>query len=443
MNKADLKARFGHLADTDRLVDDIRALLSEYNHRNSEYGVSVLLTTYFINNSPLIELFMKHPNYDGNLRIVTDREFSCDNDERSAAIRSVLNNFALNIEADRMLSYVDDDGKSEADYRKALRTRKVNLRRLSTPSALEDAATKLNQFGVSGVTVDSQKRFDYFQEVVAFFSNYLSGSISNDTAAYINARMPVRGKATDVSRGMKTSRAFNRACSAFGVDKHTSVIEGKTVNLYEREFAKYSDIINQGAHNRKFVVSVHPYDYLTMSFGKSWASCHTIDTQNRRGMDHAYHGQYCNGTLSYMLDDTSIITYVVNKDDDIQTAGKLYRNMFHWNGSTLLQGRVYPQANDGCTDLYKTLRLYMQNVLSGCLGVEDMWVQHGNEIDDLSISSYGSHYRDYENFEDCNYSSIKGSDYSKRFMIGHNGICPYCGEITHMQSRLSHDDCTI
>ena len=33
--------------------------------------------------------------------------------------------------------------------------------------------------------------------------------------------------------------------------------------------------------------------------------------------------------------------------------GKIYRNMFHYNNGFLVQGRIYPQGNDGATDLYK------------------------------------------------------------------------------------------
>jgi hypothetical protein len=211
-------------------------------------------------------------------------------------------------------------------------------------------------------------------------------------------------------------------------------------------FAEYSDAVSGLCRKLTYVISVNPYDYLTMSFGKSWASCHTIDKNNRRNMPNSYSGQWCGGTLSYMLDSTSIITYVVDKGEDVQTSGKIYRNMFHYGNNILVQSRVYPQANDGATDLYKKFRDFMQTEMAAILGLENnLWtIKPGTGACRDWTRTHGSHYSDYVSFSSCNVtypSERKGDIHS--IDIGHDGICPYCGESHSMSSWLSHGTCRI
>jgi hypothetical protein len=183
-----------------------------------------------------------------------------------------------------------------------------------------------------------------------------------------------------------------------------------------------------------------------MSFGKSWASCHTIDKNNRRNMPNSYSGAYCGGTLSYMLDSVSIITYVVDNGEDVQTSGKIYRNMFHFGNNVLIQGRVYPQGNDGATDLYKKFRDFIQTELATMLGLEkNMWtIRSGTRACSEMSYSEGQHYTDYTCNSDCNvtYPSER-KDSISRITIGHDGICPHCGEEHTMSSWISHNSCRL
>jgi hypothetical protein len=182
-----------------------------------------------------------------------------------------------------------------------------------------------------------------------------------------------------------------------------------------------------------------------MSFGNSWSSCHTIDKTNRRGMPNSYSGQYCGGTISYMLDNTSIITYVIEKGGDPQTCGKIYRNMFHYEREVLIQGRVYPQGNDGATDLYETFREYMHDVLNKAIKPEDPnWVIKYKGNCGSYASSDGAHYRDYTSYGNCNVSYLRSTTNDDKIVhIGHRGICPRCGEEFTASSYLSHSSCSI
>jgi hypothetical protein len=234
---------------------------------------------------------------------------------------------------------------------------------------------------------------------------------------------------------LKTSRAFNRMCTHFEVNK---------LPKYNKLFAQYSDMVSDTKRTMKFYMSLNPLDYLTMSFGNSWASCHTIDKTNRRGMPNSYSGAYCGGTLSYMLDQTSFITFVhSHTTEDIVEEGKIYRNMFHYGNDMLIQGRIYPQGNDGNTDLYKVFRGYVQKELSPLLGVSNSWVKSSKRPSGVTYS-YGAHYRDYENFSYCNvsYPKEKGEDFGDNCItIGRYGICPNCGREINIHDRITCYGC--
>ena len=75
MNKRELSTKWSKYCDTDKLVDDAMALLTEYNHRNTEEGVCAMLDKYFTNKEPLIKMFMTSKNYIGDMRIAVEREF--------------------------------------------------------------------------------------------------------------------------------------------------------------------------------------------------------------------------------------------------------------------------------------------------------------------------------------------------------------------------------
>ena len=159
-------------------------------------------------------------------------------------------------------------------------------------------------------------------------------------------------------------------------------------------------------------------------------------------MPNSYQGQYCGGTLSYMLDSTSIITYVVSKGGDAQDDGKIYRNMFHYGANALIQGRIYPQGNDGSTDLYAKFRNFMHEEMSKMLDLgDDTWeVEGGTRACCNHSYSSGYYYRDYGHFAYCNVSYPKNSRPGV-MNIGHNGICPCCGREITSSSAISHMSC--
>jgi hypothetical protein len=431
MNKADLKQAYGHYCDTDKLVDDIMRLLTKYYHNNTEEGVCAMLNKFFENKKDLIDLFIQSKNYIGDLRISFDielvretsrYELSCFCDAFSEKVRA----------KDVICKYKDEHGKTLNDYLA------IGIKSLTARDLMNDNIRKQltvndehkNAFVASdGRTRESDKAFQTFSNMMYAFGRYCKSALDDDMVSKleqyeINERF---------ASNLKTSRAFNRVCAHFGVDK---------LPKYNKLFAQYSDMISDTKRKMIFYMSLNPLDYLTMSFGKSWASCHTIDKTNKRRMPNSYSGAYCGGTLSYMLDQSSFVTFVhSNVPEDIIEEGKIYRNMFHYQNDMLVQGRIYPQGTDGNTDLYKVFRGFVQKEMAALLGITNAWVKSGTRPSSVTYSR-GAHYRDYECFGNCNVSHHKEKGISENYVnIGHEGICPNCGAPVTYDSRLTCHNC--
>ena len=429
MNKDYIKAKWGKYTDTDKLVDDMMSLLTKYNHRNTEHGVCCVLDKFFTNKESLINLLQKSEHYTGDLRIVLDEELErrCDENRLYACVDT----FPYKIKAYEYIKQkTDSHGKTMGDYLKIGR-QKISIDDLESEeltSVLSVRNDALATFTSDGYTIASEQEYTKFIKALNCFKHITSSTMSEFDECLAEYK---------IREGMKTSRAFNKICHHFKVDN---------TPLYNKEFAKYADMVSERKQKIKFFISVNPLDYLTMSFGVNWASCHTIDRYNRRGMPNSYSGGYCGGTMSYMLDSTSVITYVHNEMPENYETGKVYRNMFHMSESgILLQGRVYPQGNDGCTDLYKEFRFIMQKELTTILGLErNKWTKR-NYI--TNVESLGDHYRDYTSFGDCNmsYPTERPECTIEVLIVGSDRICTYCGESAERlsSSQLSHSGCNI
>lgn len=437
MNKSQLKTMWGRYVDTDKMVDDIMTLLTTYNHRNSEHGVCTMLHTFFTNKEPLIQKFISSPHYIGNLRISLRREFARGNNARD--VSSFCRDFELNVGAkDLIWSRIDEHGKTMADYMMT-GTKSVGVKKLHDATfvkQLKNARGNMSEFDDSGYTKKSKASAQTFHNIiVGDFASIPHPSLNSSHVKTIRSH----DSSLKLSSGLKTSRAFNRVCEAYGITKAAN---------YNKLFAQYADLVSDLKRELDFYISLNPYDYLTMSFGNSWASCHSIDKQNIRNIPNYYSGGYCGGTLSYMLDGTSIITFAIDKEADVQQSGKIYRNMFHFGNNMLMQSRVYPQSNDGGTDLYKTFRDIVQAEFSLMLGLSNnAWDHLGNRIECKNrVDSDGVHYRDYVYRDDCNIScptELRRTINDDSYMtVGHSGICAYCGEEIEDSSQVSHNRCS-
>lgn len=415
MNKADLGAKWGKYCDTNQLVDDMMQLLSANGHRNCESGVCKMLDTYFANKEPLIQLFANSNHYIGNMRISLVEEF-----DRQVSLNEIRNFFNMNrslFEVD-LYKNTDSEGKKMLAY---LATGKMSIG-IDGLNKSNPSIDKLRKFEYENGFTKESTRMQQGADCLftCFRQNACTKADHNFDYTDYDKKSPV------IKAGTKMSRAFNKVCVHYGIDKR----EG-----YNKAFAQYADLVSDLVRKMSFVISLNPLDYLTMSVGNSWHSCH-----------HIQNGGYKGGCLSYMLDSTSIITFVIpNLDGKIHETPKYYRQMIHYNNNLFIQSRLYPQGNDGATNLYDKFRNIVMNEFNELLQCDGNW---NSEIGYRTVGDHtgtdGIHYPDYlyNSSVTMFYPSSKADEIKDQVVhIGHNGICPHCGKKYTSGGRFSHDSC--
>lgn len=373
------------------ILDNMERLLDEYDYECTTEALNLIIDTWAENKADLIAHFKNHPNYlQGKFMIVFSKDYARKTDEN--AIKS-------------WIRWLQGFNVSE----------------------LSDVAKEMLEYENEKYCASYNAPFIMYQ--LCYYDNYANQFINANFCNNENK------KYNDIFRfreGMKTSRCINKICKWLGVDKHPD---------YNREFAKLADALNPIKVTRHTIISLNPIDYLTMSFGNSWASCHTIDKENRRGMPNSYEGQYSSGTISYMLDATSMVFYTVDQSyngSDFFFEPKINRCMFHYAYDKLVQGRLYPQSCDyGCSELYTDVRGIVQNVISICYDKPNFWSAPLRMIDYV-ISGGGTNYEDYFHFDTCNIRRFKGSDDNRMVEIGHAPICIECGCEHDTEDNINH-----
>lgn len=132
---------------------------------------------------------------------------------------------------------------------------------------------------------------------------------------------------TPFKKGMKISKCFRHLIKKEWLDE---------ANI------KYSMFLQSLKAKGTAVLSIDPIDFLTMSANNSgWRSCHAPD------------GEYRTGQVAYMMDETSVISYVKASEDCTLPDGTVHANkiwrqicLINPNNTYALQARQYPAVND-------------------------------------------------------------------------------------------------
>ena len=376
-------------SEREYLFNSMEDLLIEYDYRYTADALYHIIDEWECQKGDLIEAFKKHPNYiEGKFMIAFDTDF-----ERSID-RSASRKFNNWLQAYVMIQCKD-----------------------SLPQEIKERKYE-NQCLPQGI-------FDFFD----YLYNYAERCISESTANYLNNVVPE----IHAHAGQKTSRVVNKLCHYLGYDK---------VDGYNREFAKYADSLSPLTIKRHTVLSINPLDYLTMSFGNSWASCHTIDKENRRNMPNDYSGCYSSGTISYMLDKVSMVLYTVDASyngDEYWAQPKINRQMFHYGEEKLVQGRLYPQDNDGDDSAYTPYRNIVQQIIATIFNFPNLWtLKKGTSEVSKYVWHNGTNYPDYRHYNNCSISLIKGSENDEDITVGSSPICVKCGARHRVESNINH-----
>ena len=288
-----------------------------------------------------------------------------------------------------------------------------------------------------GYTAESMGRWENFENFCNHFMYEMEEKISDSTATYVNALFPdIRAR-----EGQPTTRIVRKFFDHYPEakemteivsmpdrDENGTIIRNESgqiagyhneeVKTFNKRMVEYCECVKPIKAKRHFIVSVNPIDFLTMSFGNSWASCHTIDKRNLRKRGDHYNGMYCGGTLSYMLDETTAICYTVDKDyagDKFELQDKIDRNLIHYHDGVFIQGRLYPQSNDGSSGntLYKQFRSIEERVIAEGLGAPNIWKYNkGTESNKKyrTTTLHSVHYKDYDNYDTTGVCRINVAD---------------------------------
>lgn len=434
-----------------------KELLTTYNHRNSRHGMECIYSEWKANKGWIWNLFSGSPHWNGKGQIVIPAEFNREIDDNA------IYNF-IEWAEDTLISMKKPIKAGFFTYRELLSMSDAINTRIRGIHALEcrmrigsylqreldllkedqnrvdDAIYLIKEKGIyfngEYYTADDHEELSiYHRFKIKFYQMEKKQFATEEIVSVINKYYPEINAVV----GQKTSRLINKIMRIIGVDK---------ADGYGTKFATFSDSINPKTFKRIAVLSINPYDFWTMSFGHKWRSCHTIDKDNlRRCPGDGYHGMYCSGSESYMLDGASFVFYTVDdsyKGTEYEKQDKMTRCMFHIGQNKIVQGRLYPQSNDTGADLaYREARELVQKLICEAAGAVNDWeTRKGTVACEEVIFSFGTHYKDYENFANCNVSFWKGDDknYSE-IDVGHDPICPYCGEEHETEDELCCPDC--
>ena len=363
----------------------LREMKEELNEREYEYtsnALNKIVEECFERKQQLLDLFSKHPNWNPEKLMI---QFDTDV-ERSIDLRQIVN-FLYWMESKINVAYnpwCDEQTKEYKIYR-------------FIRYCIEDQ----------------------------FFNEDMREEI--DKINKLNENYKLR-------TNMKSSKAIGKIFREEGWDK----LEG-----FNKAYADLSNALSPLKITRHTCISLNPIDFLLMSNGNSWNSCHYI------GDDSYNAGCYSSGTISYMLDEHSFVFYTVDASycgDQIEREKKIQRQIFGYNDEVLAQLRLYPQSNDcGATMVYQDIRQIVQKVIADCLGKPNLWIRSKKATTEViehghNATCYPDWYSHNPGGKHCSISTLKDRENgieSRKIVFGAEPICIDCGSRHYCDGSIS------
>lgn len=224
------------------------------------------------------------------------------------------------------------------------------------------------------------------------------------------------------------------------VDTTTFVDDGddpRTRKSFDKYYAKFADCLSELKIERITLVSLNYLDFMTMSNGNSWSSCHFINSRGifHEDADSSYRGEYKQGCMSYALDKPSMILYTLPatfNETDYYRCQKLTRMVCQYENGVLITGKCYPNNQNSYITRYRQM---MQLVLSEVCETPNLWTfsRKINKINCFAETAQNSaHYPDYTyDHQKPTISFCKSVpiDIDMTITIGHEAYCLDCGKV--------------
>lgn len=458
----------------EELRTEMKDLLVEYDFNPTDEAIDIILNVWRYRKANIIRMFEQSPFYNGKFQIVFPSDYRRDIDYKE--VKEFLANFYSWVSCE-MLRQEKEYKNSAFTYAEA-RDYLENIQRKL--DVIEDVQRLKIAINVMDVERSLKEMYEYYKELmlnykdkvregnyvfwndkVVLKSAYQKSDKYGNMLYWMATHNKELTKFTDdevvrvakiyvpelnVVTGQKISRFVTRLATETGYDKTAG---------YLQKFTKFADAINPLNVTKWTVISCHPVDYYTMSFGNSWSSCQTIDRNNKRNRctsGTTYHGMCMGGTGSYMEDSSTFICYVVDKSyegKNYELQDKIQRCLFMIGEGKLIQSRMYPQATDGATDKYLETREIVQSAIAQCLGVPNLWFKT-KDSDDANNATFqtGVHYNDLQAFSSkgicLNYLKDENGNYdtkAPRIRVGSVAHCPSCGKPHTTRDDIRCEEC--
>jgi hypothetical protein len=227
--------------------------------------------------------------------------------------------------------------------------------------------------------------------------------------------------------GMKLSKSFNL------------IPELKKDNLVNHWQTSYSQILNDNRIAGDLTISIHPFDYLTMSENRyNWRSCHALD------------GEYAAGTLGMMNDKTTVVAFLASpklEEFDVlhgaKWNNKKWRQLVHISPdlNTFVHSKHYPYHNQQLEDLVQELLQEVYPYIQ-----EYILDQNARGLDYVRTGSNSPAYNDAKSSMNGPNVYVRpceeGTAY-KKVVVGTAVACLHCGEYDIMEPEYwSCEECS-
>jgi hypothetical protein len=278
-------------------------------------------------------------------------------------------------------------------------------------------------------TLDHFRRFDnQIATVDEQFIRYFK-----ERAAREHAEIP-KNVSNILKVGAKITR-LARQCFVSYPKQGDTTHDATKLPDFDKYYAKFSDTLSELTIERITLASLHFNDFMLMSNGNSWSSCHYINSHDifHEGGSSSYSGCYKQGCVSYALDVPSFILYTLPSTyagNDFYDQAKLMRMCCQYENGVLVTGKCYPNNESSIITRYRQI---MQHVISQCENVSNLWT-FSKSIKKITTfvntDEKASHYRDYEmEKQKPTISLCKGFeiDIDGQMTVGHESYCLHCG----------------
>lgn len=372
--------------------------------RFSFEGVRTNVATWFHNKKPLMELLRKHPYW-------------CE--EAKAVV------------------FLQDE-KRTADHRKAKNMMCDTYHYVKHKISEYIHITMLDAV-LAGLANSDQKSTLITQEFITAFNNRIGDKAVPKpvkkqlvVGTKINKFIRTVWSNLTIQRGMFDSDWYKTIDVTGLTDKRNPT--DRDYDSFEKYYAKLADCLSELTIERITLVSLHFCDFMLMSHGNSWSSCHYINSHGLFHPEGSYEGMYKQGCLSYALDKPSMIMYVLPSSytgTQFYNQPKMTRMCCQYHNGVLITGKCYPNNEDEVITKYRQI---MQLVMSTAENADNMWTF---SLKTERIKAFcttcdeSAHYPDYTmSKQKPSVSMRRGAaiDIDDLMEIGHKAYCLQCGE---------------